>query len=88
MLLRKPRFELAAHELGDGHLRGKEGRARGMPMGAVVGDTATGDEAVHVGMIMELLRPGVQNGKDADSAADEAGIAGDLDDGLRCRLHQ
>jgi hypothetical protein len=41
-----------------------------------------------VGVIVQLLRPGMQNGKDADGAADEAGIAGDIDDGLGCGLHQ
>ena len=56
--------------------------------GRAAGDAATGDEAMHVGVIMELLRPGMQHGEDADRAPDEAGIAGNIDDCLGCRLHQ
>src|SRR6516225_4947256 len=42
-LLRKPRPELAADELGDGCLRGKVGGAGGMPArGSSGGDAATG----------------------------------------------
>jgi hypothetical protein len=51
-------------------------------------DTATGDEAVDVGVIMELLGPGVQNRKDTDGTPHEAVIAGNVDDGLGGGLHQ
>jgi len=62
VLLRKPRLELAAHELGDGRLGGKEGGARGMPArDSCGGDTATGNEAMHVGVIVELLGPSIEN---------------------------
>jgi hypothetical protein len=37
---------------------------------------------------MELLRPGMQHGEHTDRAPDEAGIAGNIDDGLGCGLHQ
>jgi hypothetical protein len=36
----------------------------------------------------ELLGPCVQDGEDADGSADEAGIAGDVDNGVGCGLHQ
>jgi hypothetical protein len=39
-------------------------------------------------VVQELLRPGVQDSKHADSAADMAGIAGEFDDGLGDGLHQ
>src|SRR5499427_3042017 len=43
-LLRKPRPDLAAHELGDGCLGGKVGGAGGMPArGSSGGDAATGN---------------------------------------------
>jgi len=43
-------------------------------------DAAAGEEVMHVGVIMELLRPGMQHREDADRAPDEAGIAGNIDD--------
>ena len=39
-------------------------------------------------MVDELLGPGVQDGEHADGGADEAGVAGQLDDGLGRCLHQ
>src|SRR5262249_35051597 len=54
-LLCKPGLELAAHELGDGRLRGEVGGACGMPTSVVARDAATGNEAMHVGVIVELL---------------------------------
>jgi len=37
---------------------------------------------------MELLRPGMQHGQHAYGSADEAGIAGNIDDGFGRGLHQ
>jgi len=82
------RFELAAHELGQGHERNQEAVARRMPMPAVVRYAAAGHQAVHMGMVEQLLGPGVQDGEHADGAAHIARVAGQLDDGLGRRLHQ
>ena len=56
--------------------------------GAVLGHAAAGDQAVDVRVEEELLGPGVQHGEHADGAADEARIAGQLDDRLGGGLHQ
>ena len=59
-----------------------------MPGGAVVGQSAAGDEAVNVRVEDEPLRPGVQYGEHANGAADPARIAGQHDDRLGGGLHQ
>ena len=51
-------------------------------------DAASGNEAMHVGMVMELLGPSMENSQHAWGAADEAGVAGNIDDGMGCGLHQ
>ena len=44
-------LELAANELGQGYFGDEKGLASGVPMAAVGGDTAAGNEAVNVGMV-------------------------------------
>jgi hypothetical protein len=51
-------------------------------------NTAAGHEAMDVGMIEELLRPGVEDDEDANGAANEAAVASEFDDGLGRGLHQ
>ena len=75
-------FELAAHQLGQGLGREEEALAGGTPIIAVGRDAARGDEAMDMRVVEELLRPGMKDGEDADGAADEAAIAGELND--RC----
>jgi hypothetical protein len=41
-----------------------------------------------MGMVKKLLRPGVQDGQHPDGAANEAWIAGDVDNRLGRGLHQ
>jgi hypothetical protein len=41
-------------------------QARRLPMRAVEGESTAGDDAVHVGVKLQLPRPGVQNGSDAE----------------------
>jgi hypothetical protein len=43
-----------------------------MPVAAVIGDSAAGDEAMNV----RVVGPGVEDGKHADGAADESGGRG------------
>src|SRR6185436_20915954 len=63
-------FELALNELGERPRGNKECIAGRMPDPAVFRDAAAADQAVDMGMVEKLLRPGVQNGEDADRAAD------------------
>ena len=78
--------EAPAHRRGEGFGGDQKGAAGGVPDGAVVGEAAAGDQAVNVGVQVEPLAPGVQDGEDADGAADEGGIAGDGDDGVAGRV--
>ena len=85
---RRPGPELAAHELAERLGRDQEGIARRMPLAAVIGDAAAGDQAVDMWMEDKLLCPGVQDGEHADGATDVARVTGEFDDGVRCRFHQ
>ena len=52
--------ELAAHQLGQGPDRNQEAVARGMPIAAIVGDAATGDQTMDMGMEEPSLKiPGI-----------------------------
>src|SRR5262249_3390001 len=59
-----------------------------MPDGAIVGQSAAGDQAVNVGMEDQSLRPGVQHSQYPDRAADPARIAAEIDDRRGGGLHQ
>ena len=80
--------ELAAEEFGQGLFRDEEGVARRIPVVTVIGDAASGDQAVDVGVKEKLLRPRMQDGKHTDRAADMARVTCEFDDGLRGGLHQ
>jgi hypothetical protein len=54
--------QAAADQLGQRLGREEEGLVGGMPEAAVIGEAAAGDEAVDVGMIVQLLRPGADSG--------------------------
>ena len=59
-----------------------------LPLGAIIGDTAAGDQAVDMRVVDQLLGPGVQHSQNADGAANITLVAGQLDDRFACRLHQ
>lgn len=59
-----------------------------MPQTTIIRDAAAGDQAVDMRMKVELLRPGVQDGENADGTADITRIARKLDDRLGGGLHQ
>ena len=67
---------LGPHEDCERPRRDQEVVAGGMPVESVIGHAATGDKAMHMWMVEELLRPGVQHRHHADSAADVAPITG------------
>ena len=79
---------LARTRTGEWPGRDQEVVAGGIPIATVIGHAATGDEAMDMRMVDELLRPSVQHRHHADGAADVAPITGQLDDGLRGRLHE
>jgi hypothetical protein len=78
--------ELAAHLSGERLDRQQEVAACRMPGGAVLGDSATADQAMDVRVQVELLIPGMQHRQHGEGAADEARITGELDDRAGCRF--
>ena len=50
--------------------------------------SAGGNETVQVGMMSEVLRPGVQHGKHTDACTEMTWIGGDLQQGLGCCAKQ
>ena len=68
--------ELAAHQLGQGLDRDQEAVAGRMPVAAVIGHAAAGDQAMDMRMVDELLGPGVQHRQHADGAADDGADRG------------
>lgn len=59
-----------------------------MPGGAILGQTTGGDQTMDMGVIIEPLRPTMENGEDANRAAEPTGITAEIDDRLGGRLHQ
>lgn len=66
--------EQAAEEPREHPHRQEEARPARNPMLAVRRDAATRHDAVHVGMMIEVLSPGVQDGGDADLYTEMPGI--------------
>src|SRR6516165_2171745 len=84
-----PGLELAADQFGQGLVRNEEASARCRPpIATVEGDPTAGNQAMHVWMVDELLRPGMEDGEHAGGAANVALIAGEFDDRLGGSLHQ
>ena len=70
--------KLAAEDTAE-HLDGKEeGAAGGDPAGVVRSETAGGEYAVDMGMMLQALIPGMEHAEEADLGSQVAGIAGDL----------
>src|SRR6266852_6151993 len=70
--------KLAAEDTAE-HFDGKEeGSARGDPAGVVQSETAGGQHAVDMGMMLQSLVPGMEHAEEADLGSKVAWIAGDL----------
>src|SRR5450432_2664343 len=70
--------KLAAEDTAE-HFDGKEeGAARGDPAGVVRSETAGGQHAVDMGMMLQSLVPGMEHAEEADLGSQVPGIAGDL----------
>ena len=84
------RFEkLAAEDFAEHPFRKKEAIiARAHPMGMVAGQTAGSDDAVNMGMMLQLLIPGMENAEEADLGAEASGVCGNFDESLCARAEQ
>ncbi|MFZ0866745.1 MAG: hypothetical protein WAN06_08870 [Candidatus Sulfotelmatobacter sp.] len=61
------------------HLDGKEeGAVRGDPTGMIRSETAGGEHAVDMGMMLQSLIPGMEHAEETDLCAEVTRIAGDL----------
>ena len=73
--------KLAAEDTAE-HFDGKkEGAVRGDPAGVVRSETAGGNDAVDMGMMLQSLVPGMEHAEEADLGSEVPGIAGDLQQG-------
>ncbi len=80
--------KLAAEDTAE-HFDGKEeGAARGDPAGVVRSETAGGNHAVDMGMMLQSLIPGMEHAEEADLGTEVTGIASDLQQGLGAGVKQ
>ena len=70
--------ELAPEDAAEDADRQEEARPAGDPARAVGGEPAAGDDAVDVGVVLEVLPPGVEDGQEADLGPEVLGVGGDL----------
>src|SRR5208282_1549083 len=80
--------KLAAEDTTE-HFDGKEeGSARGDPAGVVRSETAGGQHAVDMGMMLQSLVPGMEHSEEADLGSKVPRIAGDLQQGFGAGVKQ
>ena len=84
------RFEkLAAEDFAENPFRKKEAIISGAhPMGMIARQAASGDDAVNVGMMLQLLIPGVEDAEEADLGAEVLRVRGNFDQGLGAAAEQ
>src|SRR5216684_4584435 len=70
--------KLAAEETAEYFDGKEEGAAGGDPAGVVRSETAGGEHAVDMGMMLQSLIPGMEHAEEADLRAEVTRIAGDL----------
>ncbi len=75
------RQELAPEDAAEDTNRQEEPRPAGDPPRGVGREPAAGDDAMDVGVVLEVLPPGVQHGEEADLGPEVLGIGGDLSQG-------
>ena len=66
----------------------KEARAGWDPVGVIERQSTGGDDAVDMGMKLQLLIPGMEHAEEADLGSEMAGCAGDLEEGFGTGLEQ
>jgi hypothetical protein len=74
--------ELPSEQCGQDPNGDEEPFAAGFPAAAVRRETAAGDDPVGVGMIHEVLAPGMENADHSDLCAQRFGVLGELGEGL------
>src|SRR5229473_4814329 len=80
--------KLAAEDTTE-HFDGKEeGSARGDPAGVVRSETAGGQHAVDMGMMLQSLVPGMEHAEETYLGSKVPGIAGDLQQGFGAGVKQ
>ena len=57
-------------------------------MAAIRRETTAGDHTMQVGMMEQVLAPGVEHGEKADLRTQVLGISGDSEQGVRCGSEQ
>jgi hypothetical protein len=79
------RFEkLAAEDFAENRFREKEAlTSRAHPMGMAARQATGSDDAMNMGMMLQLLIPRMQNAEETDLGAEAFGVGGDLDERLR-----
>ena len=84
------RFEkLAAEDFTESPFGKKEPiTSRTYPVGMVARKTTGSDDAVNVGMMLQLLIPGMENAEEADLGAEARGICGNFDESLCAAAEQ
>lgn len=80
--------ELTTEQAAQDPHRQEEPVAAGDPSGPVRGEAAPRNDAVHVGMMQQILAPGVQDGEDADLCAEMLRVGGNLEESLRGRAEE
>lgn len=68
--------EECAAAITQGFDRQEEAGAAGDPLALVQAEAATGDQIMHVGMIFQRARPGVQHAQQAEGGAEAFGFLG------------
>ena len=76
------RQELAPEDAAEDADRQEEPRPAGDPPRGVGREPAAGDDAMDVGVVLEVLPPGVEDGQEADLGPEVLGVGGDLLQGL------
>ena len=76
------REELSPEDAAEDADRQEEPRPAGDPSRGVGRDPAAGDDAVDVGVMLQVLPPGVEDGQEADLGPEVPGVGGDLLQGL------
>jgi hypothetical protein len=82
------REELAPEHPAEDADREEETRATGDPTRAVGRQPAAGHDAMHVGVMLEVLTPGVEHGEEPDLGAEVLGVGSDPLQGLGGGLEQ
>ena len=85
----EPFQELAAEDLAQNPLRKEEpGISRTYPLSVIPRQAARRDDAMNVGMMLQLLIPGVEDAEESDFGAEMLGVGGDVDQRLGAATEQ